>query len=82
MISVGACSNRLNAVVFLCLGLVDLLAAVMSFQTKHEFPMICVFGFLPLFLRGICNTMSMLELVNAAIDPFIMESMDVCGVIV
>ena len=45
--------------------------AVNSFHTKHEFPAIWVFGFLPRFFLGICNTVSISELVKAAIDPSI-----------
>lgn len=42
-----------------------------SLHTKHEFPSICVLGLRPLFFLGICNTVSIVELVNAAMDPCI-----------
>lgn len=42
-----------------------------SLHTKHEFPSMCVLGLRPRFFLGICNTVSIVELVNAAMDPCI-----------
>ena len=73
IVAVAACSAfRFKAAVAFAFAVafVDRVA-VNSFHTKHELPAIWVLGFLPRFFLGICNTVSISELVKAAIDPSI-----------